>query len=1492
VYAAAAVALAAVGRRVEAVCESEESLEYRTLDVPGVTCVDGSSPGYFFDPSAPLTSGRVVVWLGDAALCSDQASCEAACEKRDLAAESLAGVDCAAEASPENITAGNVACFRNQMECSSEYWEIAKVTPENVLCGDEDALFADAFRVFVPQCTKDWFLGTGVTEQTAFKGSLHFDAVLDDLTSNIGLAEISVLTLGGTGGGGIGALHQMPRVQALLGANADVQIIVDSSVATNLAQFGSKATEAKEVALLYDTNLFTNSKAWIESSSIAQECKSAYTPAQVPYKCLYVGSVLDLPTYVDATVLVLQSQFDIETLVELGVSDSEIVANFEDEAARAQGILSFVRGFGLSQRELYERVRRRVRVQSGLPRQFFFAPACSVHGYITATSLQVSEPRNEPLGEAGSIVVKRDGTEWDVVKVGGLSARETIRMWANGERPASPNATVEESFTSIVRADRCGELLCNPTCPAVIEPFLLDEHSDLCEQTMVKGYAFISIVMAWAIFIISVLRISCFDRQCNAYWKRVKGNRGSVRSKALVPGRVSIMEDVSRKSNRRAIQFMMEDVCYWAPGKRGKRPFQILRNVSLNFRSGQLSALIGPSGSGKSTLLDILTLTRTSGRYTGNHYINGVPSHLSRAAFLREWVRNSVSYVQQQEVLFPRLTVRQHLQHSAWLMLPQFMRAEDKLKRVSQVLSLLELENTVDTICGDGGVRFEGGLSGGQRRRLAVATQLLKMPVALLLDEPTSGLDSTNALLLVQCLKNLATKTGLTVVMTIHQPRLEIFNLLDSLSILSKGSVLFSGRPTQAAEFFNVDKNEVNIGDAIIDVVQESNEEQQRQFQRKYETGPLGQAIVDSMAEEKSYLSAKAAVALRAVLTDHALGEGRWSWSNSTAVVTTMWILLSRTIKRGGFDLFRTSLFSLIGGAVVGLVFLTVVSFTSQTALAYLAVATMTFLQSTFLGDRYNAEKEMWSHERDNGTSVSWTAFLGSVFVRNIVTSTVEGSLFAVPVFFMGQLNYSPEIFLNFMLIMILVGISVVVQNTTVEIDRIRRGGESGDDTRQATRINMSLLAMSALFNGFIINLNDLPVYLQWVPSTMLSYWGFVGVLVNNFAGNALPCDASELECVQRTGDNWIRSFNYENRDVSQCILALMLLILILHGLSTLIFYMRFARNKTKMKRGAPPKAEVNNSSMLPPTPQLDKSAQQGLTMSSLAKHASSSPDLTQKEELSGKVSGTRGKVLTFLLARETLMGFFFFDVLLAWNVCYLNDAGGDSAPETNLAEGAEDFLNGNFSFDGVSASYVIVNLTFFAVYIAQFLFQLMFLVPINSVGQRKTLLWISFWDIGSLIAAALDFLIMLVLFIVSRDLLTQVLLITAVHMARFLFCLSYWLKVVSFHRNRSEQIRKQAANLQFERRSIQRSQTVDHSESFDSTPPPFSGELGTRSRAPPPAPPVPPSRNRISAVFSRAPPSMPPAPVDTDSLIGQQWAAFNNASYEVPDLDEDSDFD
>lgn len=201
----------------------------------------------------------------------------------------------------------------------------------------------------------------------------------------------------------------------------------------------------------------------------------------------------------------------------------------------------------------------------------------------------------------------------------------------------------------------------------------------------------------------------------------------------------------------------------------------ILDNVSLTIFPGELVALMGPSGAGKTTLLEILTGQRTPS--SGQVLVNG--RDVAHAT-------SPVGYVPQEDVMHRDLTVYEVLYHAARLRLPSDLPAAAVREHVERLLDRMGLAHVRDTLIGGEHVR---GISGGQRKRVNIAIELITEPPLLFLDEPTSGLDATSTLEVLQVLHSLASD-GKTIVMTIHQPRVEAFQLFDMVVLLAKGGKL------------------------------------------------------------------------------------------------------------------------------------------------------------------------------------------------------------------------------------------------------------------------------------------------------------------------------------------------------------------------------------------------------------------------------------------------------------------------------------------------------------------------------------------------------------------------------------------------------------------------------------------------------------------------------------------------------------------------------
>uniref|UniRef100_A0A0E0MMX0 ABC transporter domain-containing protein n=1 Tax=Oryza punctata TaxID=4537 RepID=A0A0E0MMX0_ORYPU len=213
------------------------------------------------------------------------------------------------------------------------------------------------------------------------------------------------------------------------------------------------------------------------------------------------------------------------------------------------------------------------------------------------------------------------------------------------------------------------------------------------------------------------------------------------------------------------------------------RRLQLLDNITGALRPGVLSALMGVSGAGKTTLLDVLAGRKTGGYIEGDIRIGGYPK-------VQETFVRILGYCEQVDIHSPQLTVEESVTYSAWLRLPSHVDEKTRSEFVAEVLKTVELDQIQDVLVG---TPQKNGLSMEQRKRLTIAVELVSNPSVILMDEPTTGLDTRSAAIVIRAVKNIS-KTGRTVVCTIHQPSTEIFEAFDELILMkSGGKVIYSG---------------------------------------------------------------------------------------------------------------------------------------------------------------------------------------------------------------------------------------------------------------------------------------------------------------------------------------------------------------------------------------------------------------------------------------------------------------------------------------------------------------------------------------------------------------------------------------------------------------------------------------------------------------------------------------------------------------------------
>ncbi|KAL4715548.1 hypothetical protein ACJJTC_009174 [Scirpophaga incertulas] len=228
-------------------------------------------------------------------------------------------------------------------------------------------------------------------------------------------------------------------------------------------------------------------------------------------------------------------------------------------------------------------------------------------------------------------------------------------------------------------------------------------------------------------------------------------------------------------------------------GLRSKKK-TILKSVSGLFRSGELTAIMGPSGAGKSSLMNALTGFSTTG-VTGTIRAGDSICKLDkreRSIHSLKSYRKKSCYILQDDRLNPLFTVRELMQFAADMKLGSNLSERLKTSVISEILDTLGLSGTEDTRCGN--------LSGGQKKRLSIAVELIDNPPVIFLDEPTTGLDSLTSAQCIEMLKNLA-RDGRTIVCTIHQPTASIYSIFDQVYILAEGLCIYHGRSANTVPY-------------------------------------------------------------------------------------------------------------------------------------------------------------------------------------------------------------------------------------------------------------------------------------------------------------------------------------------------------------------------------------------------------------------------------------------------------------------------------------------------------------------------------------------------------------------------------------------------------------------------------------------------------------------------------------------------------------------
>ncbi|KAM9726559.1 ATP-binding cassette sub-family G member 8 [Menidia menidia] len=598
-----------------------------------------------------------------------------------------------------------------------------------------------------------------------------------------------------------------------------------------------------------------------------------------------------------------------------------------------------------------------------------------------------------------------------------------------------------------------------------------------------------------------------------------------------------------------------------------KLPWEITGNkqtainrLSLRVHSGQMLAVIGSSGCGKTSLLDIITCRDEGGTMTsGQILING-------KANTPQLVKKSIAHVRQDDRLLPHLTVRETLCFVAKLRLPTDCTQAQRDQRVDDVIAELRLRQCANTRVGNDHVR---GVSGGERRRVSIAVQLLWNPGILILDEPTSGLDSFTAHNLVITLSRLARGNRL-VLLSVHQPRSDIFQLFDLVVLLSSGSAVYCGAARDMVPYFtglgHPCPRYCNPSDFYVDLISVDRRTPEREAECLERARLLAEKFAEKVQDTDDHMWKPSETT--STQTDSTLQHSKKTGEEVITVSKEKKRLPGKLkqftilIRRHMYNDFRDLVTLLVHGLeallmslLVGFLYFgageTRLNIQDTVALLYMIGALTPFAVVLDVIAKCHTERAMLYHELEDGM-YSVTSYFFAKILGELPEHCVFTLVYGLPIYWLAGLNEAPDRFLlNFLLIWLMVYCSrAMALFVAASLPTLQTSAFMGN----------ALFTVFYLTGGFVISLENMWLVASWFSYASFMRWGFEGMLQVQFRDNSYPVNIGNIT-INVDGIHVVEAMKMNQYPLFSCYLVLLAVCL---GFMVLYFIcLKFIKQKS-----------------------------------------------------------------------------------------------------------------------------------------------------------------------------------------------------------------------------------------------------------------------------------------------------------------------------------------
>ncbi|XP_074662264.1 ATP-binding cassette sub-family G member 8-like [Tubulanus polymorphus] len=564
---------------------------------------------------------------------------------------------------------------------------------------------------------------------------------------------------------------------------------------------------------------------------------------------------------------------------------------------------------------------------------------------------------------------------------------------------------------------------------------------------------------------------------------------------------------------------------------------KVLNDISFSVTSAHLLAILGGSGSGKTSLLNVLSQRADMSGVSGSVLIDGSKRDL-------EYMRDFSAYVMQDDFFMPQLTVTESLTFIAKLKLPSEFDKNDIKEQVNSLITELGLAHVANSKIGGEKVR---GISGGERRRVSIAMQLLLDPKILFLDEPTSGLDSFTAYNLVEMLAKLAQKDKL-VVMTIHQPRSNIFELFDQVMILTEGNIAYYGDAKRMSPYFESIgykcPDHTNPCDFYVDIASLDRKSPRTEAESRKRVDKLIDAHRRNNVYARAYIfdgteydDIEAGFTPSSLVSSHDSASSKPPVVKHISTIQKFSVLTRRAILNHVEDygfLLVQSLEALMMSLLLGVIFWQLQcdqdGVKDRFGLMFLIGGLYPYMIiSDVIGD-YCKEVPIFYREIQDGLYT-----VGPYFFSKILSELPEHSafmiLYSIPMYWMANLQADASLFFRvFGVTYMLVYCSRILSLFTAALM---------PSYQSAIFVTQAIYISCLLSSGYLVNMDNIMAGMKWFTNLSFTRWGYLGLCQTEMPGLNFTCtNLSSITCIS-TGEEALKSYSVDDYSVDIAVVAM-----------------------------------------------------------------------------------------------------------------------------------------------------------------------------------------------------------------------------------------------------------------------------------------------------------------------------------------------------------------